>query len=255
MKKYNFTYQTKNLINGKTYIGVHRTDNLNDGYIGCGLTRSKKTKNKTPFQKAVNKYGYDNFKCEILYFFDTYQEALDEEVWLVNEKWVEDKNNYNVRTGGEQFIFTEAHFNKISKNIFQFDLYGNLIKEWESTTQIYNNLGFSRDCITECCRGSKGFYNKFQWSYNNDCDMYYNERSYRTIHQYDLQGNYIRPFLNAKEASGITGANQTTITNCCNKRNKVFTSGGYRWSYEKHDKLDSLNKIPKSLKKEYKLMI
>lgn len=51
-----FTYQTKNLINGKTYIGVHSTHNLNDGYIGCGIKRQsdadydkKYGKNGSPF--------------------------------------------------------------------------------------------------------------------------------------------------------------------------------------------------------------
>lgn len=45
-KKYNFVYQTKNLINGKTYIGVRCTDNLNDGYIGCGITSNNYAKRK-----------------------------------------------------------------------------------------------------------------------------------------------------------------------------------------------------------------
>lgn len=33
-------YKTTNLINGKEYIGVHRTDpDIFDGYIGCGVTK------------------------------------------------------------------------------------------------------------------------------------------------------------------------------------------------------------------------
>lgn len=38
-------YKTTNLINNKIYVGVHRTNpDINDGYIGCGVT--KKTKRK-----------------------------------------------------------------------------------------------------------------------------------------------------------------------------------------------------------------
>jgi hypothetical protein len=32
-KKYNYIYKTTNLINNKFYIGMHSTDNLDDGYL------------------------------------------------------------------------------------------------------------------------------------------------------------------------------------------------------------------------------
>lgn len=34
--KYYLVYKTTNLINGKFYIGVHETYNLNDGYFRFG---------------------------------------------------------------------------------------------------------------------------------------------------------------------------------------------------------------------------
>ena len=88
--KINFTYQTKNLINGKTYIGVHSADNLNDGYLGSGHR----------LLQSIAKHGASNFKMEPLCFFNTKEEAYEEESWLVNEAWVRDRNNYNVALGG-----------------------------------------------------------------------------------------------------------------------------------------------------------
>ena len=118
MKKYIFTYQTKNLINGKTYVGYHSTNILNDGYIGCGVKSyayaksSKKSGFKSAFIDAVIKYGYNNFSKEILSFFDTIEEAKEEERFLVNKDWVNSKDNYNISLGGNGGILSNFELNK-----------------------------------------------------------------------------------------------------------------------------------------------
>lgn len=89
-KKYHFTYQTKNIINGKTYIGVHSTNNLNDGYIGSGKA----------LLNSVKKHGKENFKVIIMNFFESSKEAFEEESFLVDDAWVKDRNNYNMSIGG-----------------------------------------------------------------------------------------------------------------------------------------------------------
>lgn len=43
---YYIIYKTTNLINGKTYIGRHKTIKIDDGYLGSG----------TIFLKALKKY-------------------------------------------------------------------------------------------------------------------------------------------------------------------------------------------------------
>lgn len=52
----------------------------------------------------------------------------------------------------------------------------------------------------------------------------------RPIKQLDLQGNYIRTWGNAHEASRQLGIDRSCISQCCNNgRNK--TAGGYKWSF------------------------
>lgn len=104
-EKANIVYKTTNLINGKCYIGVHRTFFLEDGYIGNGIKLQSDAirinkRNNILFAKAVVKYGYENFKREILFSFNTYEEALAKEKELVNKDFIKSNNNYNVREGG-----------------------------------------------------------------------------------------------------------------------------------------------------------
>jgi len=102
-KKYIFTYQTLCSATGRTYIGYHSTNNINDGYIGCGVTSlayANASRSVSHFIRAVKKYGYENFKVQILSFFDTLKEAKEEEKFLVDRNWVDSKDNYNIAEGG-----------------------------------------------------------------------------------------------------------------------------------------------------------
>lgn len=84
-------YETTNLINNKSYIGIHKTKNLNDGYLGSG----------TALTLAIKKYGKENFKRDIIIFCNNYEELLEIEKFIVNEEWVKNYDNYNLKTGGQ----------------------------------------------------------------------------------------------------------------------------------------------------------
>jgi hypothetical protein len=98
-KKYNYyyVYKTINIVNGKEYIGIHKTNDINDGYIGNGITSQHKanyrynnSKTPTVFCRAVVKHGYENFKKIILGFVNSYEELLDIEELIVTEEYVKD---------------------------------------------------------------------------------------------------------------------------------------------------------------------
>jgi hypothetical protein len=91
--KYHLVYKIINLINGKIYIGKHSTDNIKDDYMGSGLL----------IKKAIEKYGIENFKKEIVFKAKTEKEAFKKENEIVNEEFILREDSYNLIIGGDSF--------------------------------------------------------------------------------------------------------------------------------------------------------
>jgi len=98
LKKYHFIYKTTNLLNGKFYVGMHSTNKLNDGYLGSGKR----------LKYSIKKYGIENFKLEILEFFDSRELLVEREKQLVNEDLLKDDNCMNLKTGGTGGFFGKS---------------------------------------------------------------------------------------------------------------------------------------------------
>jgi group I intron endonuclease len=90
-KKYHFIYKTTNLLNGKYYIGVHSTNNMEDGYMGSG----------NRLRLAIRKHGKENFKREIIEYCATRQELYLREEEVVNLNEIAKIECMNLRVGGE----------------------------------------------------------------------------------------------------------------------------------------------------------
>ena len=73
-KQFHFIYKTTNLLSGKYYIGMHSTDNLDDGYLGSGRR----------LRYSINKYGKENHHREILEYCKTREELKSRETEIVN---------------------------------------------------------------------------------------------------------------------------------------------------------------------------
>jgi hypothetical protein len=80
-------YKITNKINGKFYIGKHKTNNINDSYMGSGKL----------IKSAIRKYGIENFEKEILETFNTEEEMNEAEKRYV----VLGEGSYNLCPGGQ----------------------------------------------------------------------------------------------------------------------------------------------------------
>lgn len=85
-----YTYKITNLINGKIYVGVHKTENLEDGYMGSGKA----------LKSAKSKYGLINFRKVILMMHDSEEEMFEIEALIVDSAFIKRRDVYNSKLGG-----------------------------------------------------------------------------------------------------------------------------------------------------------
>lgn len=87
---YYILYQTINMVNGKYYKGQHKTSNLDDDYFGSGKL----------LLKAIEKYGKESFKREIIGYFENRVQLNEAESKYITEKDMLSDDCYNISEGG-----------------------------------------------------------------------------------------------------------------------------------------------------------
>ena len=109
---YYYFYKITNLVNGKYYFGIHKTINLDDGYLGSSRV----------LKDAYAKYGLENFKKEILKFFHNHLDMNNYETSILKNS-IHDDLCYNLR----YFPGDTAGFEKMIGNTVAKDKDGNRI--------------------------------------------------------------------------------------------------------------------------------
>ena len=90
MKTFYILYQITNNLNGKIYVGVHKTKDINDGYMGSGKI----------IRSAMAKHGITNFSKVILEQFDNSSAMYARETEVVTDEFLLREDTYNLRRGG-----------------------------------------------------------------------------------------------------------------------------------------------------------
>ena len=88
---YGYIYKITNNLNGKMYIGMHRSKSFDESYWGSGKI----------ITDAINKYGKDNFSREVILECDSEDELCKAEERIIRElNCVESDEYYNLKDGG-----------------------------------------------------------------------------------------------------------------------------------------------------------
>ena len=90
-RKFHYIYKITNTLNGKFYIGMHSTDNLEDGYFGSGKL----------LWRSINKHGKENHEMEILEHYFSREDLAAREKELVNKELLSNFKCLNIRLGGD----------------------------------------------------------------------------------------------------------------------------------------------------------
>jgi len=152
---------------------------------------------------------------------------ISEKLQCSEKKVFDNLKDYSIKK--DKRVWKKQCASSDKKIVLQYDLSGELIKEWnslKSVSKFYKNTN-----ISSCCRGESVTASGFIWRYKDEfIDIDLNKLNYqkRKVSQYDLQGNFIRSFDSIKEAS-LNGFNEGNIQDCCAGRLK--SSKGFIWRY------------------------
>ena len=271
---------------GKMYVGqTGMKPEERWGKNGKGYMQKKNGKYTQPaFAYAIQKYGWDDFEHEIIACNLTKEEADNFEKTLIKKlNTMDSKYGYNLREGGNDSHISEETKKKISeslkgniisdsarrklsdsmkgkllginspcaKKVVQYDMQGNLIKIWDSISDVKRELNLNQGNIGKCCANESGgnawkTVGGYIWRYFGEeltkehIEWCSKRKNSRLIAQYSLSGEFIRVFESMSEAELKTGINHSNISACCNGRREAV--GGYIWKYyNEHTELTKQN--------------
>lgn len=107
-------YKIYNLVNGKYYVGQHRTENPYDYYMGSGDI----------INEAIEKYGISCFVKTILFDYDNFDDMNNKEAELVqlSNCTPYDPMSYNIRAGGNNGKINQSMVDKMLQTRIDRDI-------------------------------------------------------------------------------------------------------------------------------------
>lgn len=229
MDKY-FLYKHTNLTDGKVYIGITKQKPNRRWHNGLGY------KNNRYFYNAIQKYGWENFKHEIIYENLSFEEANNKEIELIKKYNSTNKEKgYNIHDGGEarkNQVMPKGYDSARHKVVEQYDVDGTFIKEYGGLRQVQRETGMNHKTIQHCCVGDCKSAYGYQWKYK-DSDKVITKITLGHTHKpntvlyrkvKNVETGEI--FNSIKDAS--KKYNTKNISRACRE---LKTSGGYHWVY------------------------
>lgn len=232
----------------KVYIGITSLSPNQRWANGLGYRK------QTVMWRAIQKYGWPNFKHEILENNLVYEEALKREIYYIEKyksnckKYKNPTMGYNMDDGG-----TSGHGHPLSKEtkyklshskyhldkrraIDCYNMEGYLINTYPDLNSIQIDYPtIAKTNITKNCRNKIKSVQGFRFFYHEitngslKIEPYYKLENIKTVSQYTLNGLFVKTFYTLSEAAKSVGTYPNIIKEACDKARRTVC--GFQWVY------------------------
>lgn len=212
-----YIYKATNKINNKIYIG--QTVDFKRRKAEH-LSSKNGVHAKCVFHRAIQKYGKENFKWEIIDKCETLDKALHLESMYISKynscTFMENSNGYNIvysQEGKKALVHN-------SKKVIAYDLKGCFVGIYDSYEHAGRELKCQAPNIRKCVMGKRKSTGNYQFTaYKEDYPLKIQEyktneleAKYKKVYQYDTSFNFIREFYSLSECADSIGGNRTVLS-------------------------------------------
>ena len=230
--EYNASYET--YMSGKRMKGRKNLTIRKDRIIKVDMTNGEKLKEYDCLED-VDRDGYDGgnvAKC-----------CKGEYSFCYGFLWFYEKDYLSINV--------TKHINSMRRKgwsigVKQYDLNGNLLKEYGSIMDAERETGIPNTNIVSACRGKRGQIRagQYMWKYSNEGEdkiKPYRFSKRKAIYKFDLFGNILKRYDSVTEASNENKITIGCIAKCC--RGEQKTAGSYIWKYANEVENNTLEEV------------
>lgn len=149
-RKYHYIYKTTCIITERFYIGMHSTDNLEDGYVGSGKR----------LWHSINKHSRENHVCQILEFLPDRESLKAREREIIDQEMLDEELCMNLALGGQGGLLNKEHANKFHEGGARY-----MKEKWKNPLfKKYMSNVISNQRILEYKNGTRINLNQGHWN-------------------------------------------------------------------------------------------
>jgi hypothetical protein len=212
------------------YIGKGKNKRIKAHFTPSCL-RIKSFKNNKI--KKIHECGLEVL-TEILIDNLTEDQAYQKEQEMIAALGRRDKNHgslTNLCDGG--YGITNCQIPSKRKRVYQYNLLGKLISEYESISKAASDNNLILTDISKCCHAKQNTHGGFFWSFEKDKNKFEKDKRNRKVIQFDMNGNLIRKWDSVGQAALSLKLKSAIISRICN--GDLISKNGTYFRYEEFE--------------------